>query len=125
MKKAGRNYILEAGKLIGGQIELDEDDRDRKLDIFMPYARSFKYEITVELPEGFTVQGLDKLNTDVENATGGFKSSATVEDGVLKINSFKYYKNNFEKVENWEKMQQFLDAAHNFTQQKLLLKKTS
>ena len=36
---------------------------------------------------------------------------------------YKFYKNNFEKIQNWEKMQEFLDAAHDFTQKKLLLKK--
>ncbi|MGB0521882.1 MAG: hypothetical protein ACPGJS_02920 [Flammeovirgaceae bacterium] len=123
VKKAGRNYILEAGRLIGGQIELEEDDRERDLDIFMPYARSFKYQVNITLPEGYTVQGIDKLTGKVENDTGGFTSSATVEDGVLKISTYKFYRNNFEKMQNWEKMQEFLDAAHDFTQKKVLLKK--
>lgn len=125
VKKAGRNYILEAGKLIGGQIELDEEDRERELDVYMPFARSFKYEINIVIPEGYSVQGIDKLTTKVENETGGFSSTAIVEDGVLKIMTYKFYSNNFEKMQNWEKMQEFLDAAHNFTQKKVLLKKVS
>ncbi|MBO9731744.1 MAG: hypothetical protein J7623_24095 [Chitinophaga sp.] len=41
LKHAGNNNILETGKLIGGQLEIKLEQRDRKVDIYMPYARSF------------------------------------------------------------------------------------
>jgi len=35
IKKAGPNYIVEVGKLIGGQIEIDEKNRKRNVDVYM------------------------------------------------------------------------------------------
>lgn len=122
-KRAGKNYIFEAGKLIGGQVALKEEEMERTQDIYMPYARSFENNITVAIPEGYTVDGLDKLNKSVKNATGGFISTASVEGNQLKITTNKYYNNNFEKAANWPLMIEFLEAAFQFTQEKVLLKK--
>ena len=123
VKKAGPNYLLEAGKLIGGQVEIDEEDKTRTTDVYMPYARSYKYSVIINIPEGYTVKGIDKLNTSIENETGGFITSATFENGQLKITSHKFYKKNIEKKENWQLMQEFLNAALNFKEQKVLLNK--
>lgn len=123
IKKAGENYLVEIGKLISSQIEIDKKEKDRKNNIYMIYPRSFENEITLEIPAGFTVSGLDKLNKKVENETGGFISSAVVSGNKLVIKTNKYYKNYYEPNSNWNKMIQFLDAAYQFTQEKILLKK--
>ncbi|MGB1270091.1 MAG: hypothetical protein ACPG45_10180 [Flavobacteriaceae bacterium] len=124
IKRAGKNYVLEVGKLIGGQVEIDEKEKERNHNIYMGYSRSFNNEIAITIPKGYTVTGLNNLTKKVENSTGGFTSSAVIEDGVLKINTQKYYTNNFEPKENWPKMISFLDAAYQFTQEKILLKKS-
>ncbi|HAS45190.1 MAG TPA: hypothetical protein DCS93_32200 [Microscillaceae bacterium] len=125
VKKVGPNYIIEAGKLIGGQVEIKENQRKRKYDIYMDYPRTFEYTIRFQIPTGYEVKGLDKFNFKVENETGGFISSATKEDNKVIIKSRKFYKHNFEKAKDWGKMVEFLDAAYQFTQQKLLLKPSS
>ena len=122
IKKAGENYLIEIGKLITSQIEIDKKEKERKNNIYMVYPRSFENEITVEIPAGYTVAGLEKLNKTVENETGGFVSSATVNGSKLIIKTNKYYKNYYEPNSNWNKMIQFLDAAYQFTQEKILLK---
>ena len=123
IKKAGENYLVEIGKLITSQIEIDKKEKDRKNNIYMIYPRSFENEITLEIPTGYSVAGLDKLNKTVENETGGFVSSATVTGNKLLIKTNKYYKNYYEPNSNWNKMIQFLDASYQFTQEKILLKK--
>ncbi len=123
VKRAGRNHVFEVGKLIGGQVALKEDEMERKENIYMPYARSFENQITIYLPEGYTVEGLDNLNMKVENETGGFVSSATVEGNILTLNVLKYYSHNYEKAAAWTQLTAFLEAAYDFTQQKVLLKK--
>ena len=123
IKKAGANFLIEIGKLIGSQIEIDKKEKDRKNNIYMIYPRSFENEITLEIPTGYTIAGLDKLNKKVENETGGFVSSAVVVANKLIVKTNKYYKNYFEKNSNWNKMVQFLDAAYQFSQEKVLLKK--
>ena len=124
VKKAGDNYLLEIGKLISTQIEIDKKEKERKNNIYMIYPRSFENEITLEIPKGYTVAGLDKLNKKVENETGGFVSSAVVSGNKLTIKTSKYYKNYYEPNSNWNKMILFLDAAYQFTQEKVLLKKS-
>jgi hypothetical protein len=123
IKKAGPNYIIEIGKLIGGQIDLTEKERDRSANIYMEYPRSFNYQITLNIPEGYTVAGLDKLNKSVDNETGAFISTAKLEGNQLIINTSKQYKNYYEPNSNWDQMILFLDEANQFTNEKILLKK--
>jgi hypothetical protein len=124
IQKAGPNYLLNAGMLVGSQKEIDKKDKTRSVDIYMSSARSYHTEVTFEIPEGYIVEGLEKLTYNVDNETGGFISSAQVEkDGTLKIITKKWYEHQYEKAENWPKMLEFLEAAYNFTQAKILIKK--
>lgn len=123
IKKAGPNYIIEIGKFIGGQVEIEDDERERTVNIEMAYPRTIKNKIVLKIPDGFTVVGLDKLKTTVENETGVFASEAKIEDKNLIINTTKTYKHNFEPHTNWNKMLAFLDAAYQFTNKKVMLKK--
>ncbi|MEY8849169.1 DUF3857 domain-containing protein [Psychroserpens sp. XS_ASV72] len=123
IKKAGPNYIMEIGKLIGGQIDLEEKERKRSENIYLPHPRSFNYTITLNIPEGYSVSGLDNLNKNVDNETGAFISSANIEGNQLIVTTSKRYKSYFEPVQNWSKMITFLDEAKQFTNEKILLKK--
>ncbi|MCB0399400.1 MAG: DUF3857 domain-containing protein [Winogradskyella sp.] len=123
IKKAGPNYIIEIGKLIGGQVEIGEKEHERTADINTESARSYNYEITFNIPEGYTVAGLEKLNKSVENETGAFISTAKIKENQLIITTSKQYKHNFEPNSNWKKMIAFLDEAHQFTNEKILIKK--
>ncbi|UII24179.1 DUF3857 domain-containing protein [Fulvivirga ligni] len=123
VKKAGRNYLFDIGKFIDMQIKLTDEDRSRFYDIYMPYARSFEYTITFDIPEGYSVEGVEDLNVDVNNEAGGYYSKAEVKGNKLIIDTKKYYNHNFEKADQWGNMVAFLDEAYNFTQKKVLLKK--
>jgi hypothetical protein len=123
VKKAGNNYIFEIGKLLGGQIEIKPEDHVRNEDIYMAYPRQFSYTIQFDIPDGYTCEGVDRLNVKVENETGGFTSAATVKGNSLSIDIKKYYSNGYEPVANWPRMTAFLDACFEFTKVKLLLKK--
>jgi len=123
LKKAGPNYIFEIGKLIGGQIELEDEERIRTENVNMNYPRSFNYNITLNIPEGYTVVGLDKLKKSVENTSGSFISTAKIDGNKLIVKTSKHYKHNFYKVSDWPKILAFLDEAHQFTTEKVLLKK--
>ncbi|WP_298239366.1 hypothetical protein [uncultured Algibacter sp.] len=123
IKKAGPNYIIEIGKLITGQIDLNEEQRNRKENIHMYYPRSYNNEIVFNIPDGYTISGIDKLSKNVSNKTGAFISKAKIENNKLIINTSKYYENNYEPNANWNLMVNFLDAANQFTNEKILLKK--
>lgn len=122
LKKVGNNYIFEIGKLLGGQVEIEEKEMDRKFDIYYS-PRTYKTEINFTIPEGYSLEGIDKLNMNVENETGFFKSVVSLNGSVLTIKTEKQYKNHMEKKEDWSKLVAFLNAAYDFTQTKVLLKK--
>jgi Domain of Unknown Function with PDB structure (DUF3857) len=123
IKRAGNNYLLDAGKLIGGQLQVKPEQRDRKVDIYQPFARSFEYDIELSIPKGYTLEGADKLNRQVDNACGAFTVNVIVEADKLKLHIKKVYKNSFEPVAKWENLLQVIDAATDFGSQKVLLKK--
>ncbi len=123
IKKAGPNYIMEIGKLIGGQVDLSDEERTRVENIHMNYPRSYNYNFTLNIPEGYSVSGLDKLNKNVDNKTGAFISTATIEGNKLLITTSKQYKNNYEDNADWPLMMAFLDEAFQYTNEKILFKK--
>jgi hypothetical protein len=123
VKNAGSNYIFDFGKLLGPQIEIKPAAHTRKENIYMPYPRQYIYNIQFNIPDGYSCEGIEKLNVKVENETGGFVSIATVKGNLLNVDIKKYYSNGYEPVANWPKMTAFLDACFEFTKVKLLLKK--
>jgi len=124
LSKAGKNYIFEVGKLIGDQIKLSQEEmQGRKVDIWIPFARTIENNITVNIPAGYTVDGLQDLNSSVDNESGSFISTAKVENDKLVITSRKIYKKNFDKKEAWPNYIAFLEPAYKFSQAKVVLKK--
>jgi len=123
LKKAGNNYLFEVGKLIGGQVSVTQDEIDRKQAIHRPYPKSYENNISIQIPEGYKVVGLDKLSKSIKNETGGFESSATVEGNLLKIKTLKFYSNYDEPNSNWNKLRAFLDVSYQFTQEKIMFRK--
>ncbi len=122
-KKAGRNTILLAGKLIGRQDDVDEKELKRTENIYRYYPYTAKYHISIKLPAGYKVKGLDKLNKSVKNDVGSFISSAKQEGDKIIIDVAESYFHNYEPNANWPKMVDVLKASHQFTQEKLLLRK--
>jgi hypothetical protein len=122
LRKVGTNYIFDIGKFIENQIQLSEEDRTRKYNVYMPFARSFRYTLEIIVPQGLKAEGLENLNMKVENQTGGFISQVTESEGKINIEVHKYYTSNFEKSENWNNLVEFLDAAYSFSQKQILLK---
>ncbi len=122
IQKAGNNYLIDIGKTIGSQVEILEEGKTRSKDIRMPYARTFRSEVKLKIPEGYSVEGLESLNTSVANSAGLFTGTAVLEKGYLKINTEKKYLKAFLPKEDWPLILDFLEAAYNFTQQKVVLK---
>lgn len=123
INKAGKNFILDVGKLIGDQLKLEEAERKRDNDIFINFAKTFSCRISVTIPAGYTVDGINELNSSLDNESASFISSAKVEGNKLIITTTKCYKKNFEKKENWQNILTVLDAAYKFSQKKVILKK--
>lgn len=123
LKNAGNNYLFEVGKLMGKFTKVNNKERIRTLDIFMPCARSFEFQFNIKIPKGYIAKGLDALNKNVNNEAAMFYSTATVNADIVTITVKRVYKNGFEPVTNWDKLLQAMDAAYDFTNSKLLLEK--
>jgi hypothetical protein len=124
IKKAGPNLIFDIGKMIGSQIELDEDDiKERTKDAQINFAKTIENNITLELPDGYKAEGIDNLNMSVENEFGAFISEAKMEGNKLKVSTMKIYKNQTVPAKEWSKMVEMLELAFKFSQQKIILKK--
>ena len=107
VKKAGNNYIISIGSLITGQVQVKNDQRVRKNNIHMPYARTYEYVLTITVPKGFTAEGLENLNKKIENETGSFTSKASLQNGKVIITVNKTYNHYFEAAANLEQNASF------------------
>lgn len=123
IKKAGSNYIIDAGRLIGPQMSIKPSQRERKADIYMPFARSFEYNLEFLVPAGYTLEGADKLERNIDNECGSFIVKARQAEGKLTLTVKKIYKNAFAPAGKWPLLLEMVDAAEAFQQQKILLKK--
>ncbi len=123
VKKAGGNYIIDAGKLTGDFISLDAKERKRTIDVYMPCARTFKYNVVINIPQGYAVKGMEEMNQNKSNKTGSFVSSAVLNGNKLTITATRVYTHNFEKAADWPLLVSLIDAASNFNSKKILLEK--
>lgn len=123
IKKAGNNLIVEIGKIQGQPLVIKDEQRKRDIDVYMPFARSIEYNITLDIPDGYTAEGVAAINKNVSNDAGFFKVEATATDKAVTINVKKHYLHNFEPAKNWDMVIAFTDAANEWVGAKLLLKK--
>jgi hypothetical protein len=123
IKKAGNNYLFEIGKVIGMQLQVKDEDRKRTIDIYQPFARSFEFVIHVDIPAGFRVEGVDALNKKLLNDCGSFNASASLQGNQLIVHVQKEYAHHYEPASNWPKLLEIIDAASDFNNMKILLKK--
>ncbi|MCG2616827.1 DUF3857 domain-containing protein [Terrimonas sp. NA20] len=123
VKKAGNNIILEIGKIQGTPMSIKPEQRKRDIDVYMSYPRSIEYHVKVQIPEGYAVEGVDGLNRNVRNETGYFTVQANLVGKTVEIKVSKHYFHGYEPAANWNKLVEFIDAANEWTNAKLLLKK--
>ncbi len=123
VRKAGKKYLVNLTGLVGPQLQIKDEQRDRKLDISVGYARTLNWVINFKIPDGYTVDGLKELNTAaVENETGKFSCEAKEENGTIIITITKIYKQATISKSKWKEMLQFIDAAYNNSFKYILLK---
>ncbi|MBL4577008.1 MAG: hypothetical protein JKX74_00970 [Flavobacteriales bacterium] len=66
-------------------------------------AREYHNVIILKIPEGYGVEGLEKLNVNVDNETGSFMSTAKLEGDQLLVSTKKVYKHHYEPKEKGRK----------------------
>lgn len=120
---AGADLIVSLPALMGGQPKISKDERTRTLPVDLRYPRKLLYHISLTIPSGYSVKGLENLNREVDNTIGSFSTTATVQGDKLVLDIRKIYKAGRVNSSDWGSVLKILDAAYNFSQSKVILKK--
>lgn len=121
---AGQDLVLPVLALMGTQTKIKQDERKRSLPVDMRYPRNLSWSITLALPAGYTVKGIENLNKQVANACGSITSNARVDGNNLVIDVRKIYKGKQFDPAQWSQLVEVLDAAYDLSQAKVILKKS-
>jgi hypothetical protein len=121
VRKAGKKYLINLTGLVGSQLQIKKEERNRKYDIDVRYPRTFTWNIQFKIPAGYKAEGLAELNKMIDNETGAFKLIAKEENGVVVIDIQKMYKMKNFSATKWNDMLAFIDAAYNNTFKYILL----
>ncbi len=81
------------------------------------------YEIGIEIPEGYTVEGLDVLPSVYSNDFGGFHSGYRLEGNKLFVSANKIYEKSYIPVDKWNEMLLIAKKANDFQAKTIILKK--
>ena len=122
IRRAGKKLLVNLPGLMGGQLHIKKEERERDFDIDVRYPRKLKWQINFTIPDGYTVDGLADLNKNIDNEAGAFISSASINGNTLTIDIQKIYKMKNIKKEQWNEMLAFVDAADLFTNKLILLR---
>lgn len=123
VQKVGQNYILKLGNLLGGHLNFTDEERKREVPAFIDYPKTYSYTITIKIPQGYTVSGMEDFNQKIENENALFQSKLTNENNMLTFVANKIYKKEFIPKESWSDMLKFTDLAFDVSQKKLVFKK--
>jgi hypothetical protein len=121
-RKAGKKTLVNLPGLIGGQLQIKKDERERTFDIDVRRPRTLQWIVRLTIPAGYTLGGIENLNTMVDNETGAFKTTAKLEGNILVVDITKTYKQKNISKSKWPDMLAFVDAAYNFGHKLILLK---
>ena len=127
VKRAGRNLIVNIGKLIGESSEIAPSQRKRRADddILSSFPQKTINHINIVLPEGYkpSAQSLAKLNVNVSNSVGSFISKAEVKDGRLEVTVSLEYPHIKQPGTEWNNALAIADAKSRYNTLTLLLEK--
>ena len=125
VKRAGNNYLLSVGKLIGSSLKLEGKDRERIDDVWRKMAFVDEWNIEIPLPQGYKVsaEALKKIETSVVNECGEFTVKATAGNESVKVYVRKCFAHRVEPVSNWSKLLALVDACSAFADKQMVIAK--
>ncbi len=119
-EKAGDNYILKIGKVIGTQTNFYANE-ERVLPVDLPYAHMNKFSISFHLPEGYKVKDVENLQKSVEqydktegNTIAYFKSDCKVAGDNLVVTITESYPQVHYSVSDFEIFKKIMNSAADF-----------
>ena len=124
VKRAGKSMVLSAGKLLGSQLKIEGKDRERTADVIREIPALFVWNITVRLPEGYTVaeESLDALRVSLTNVAGSFSVEPKLADGKLLLKAQKTVLGNRVPVADWPQVLELYDKVYEYRSRQVVLK---
>jgi hypothetical protein len=89
----------------------------------MAFPRMMIWNITMDIPAGYSVLGLSSLNKLVRNEAGVFECAARTENNQVILNVKKQYSIKKVTAAQWAQVASMLDLAFNWSQLKIVLRK--
>lgn len=128
IKKAGNNYLVSIGKLIGGNGQIEPSMRTDNHEQILYQARTIQWEIGMDIPEGFIAdqENINQLQRIVENEAGTFHSQASYDEKQIKLSLTKSIAERTLPADKLPQLLEIMDAVSAFTEQTIFLRhKTS
>ncbi|MFK7749388.1 MAG: hypothetical protein AB8B65_13415 [Kordia sp.] len=126
LEEAGDSYIFQVGKVIGTQSELYQETK-RINPIQMQYPNRYNYEIIVNIPKEFEVEGLESLiiKKELLDEEGKqkckFESNYKLEGTKLTIMIEEFYKEFEYDIAEYEGFREVINAASDFNKAAILM----
>ncbi|WP_258104648.1 DUF3857 domain-containing protein [Marinoscillum sp. MHG1-6] len=126
IESAGDVILFKAGELIGPQSELYQE-RDRKTDVVNDFNRGYLRKISVQIPEGYSIQNADDLIIkeqvfEEERLIYNFVSDYTINGQLLEIQIDEFYDELYYPLEKFEPFRKVINAAADWNKIVLVLK---
>ena len=127
VERAGNDYILQLGKVIGKQSELYQEE-ERKNDIWIPAPTYHQHTITVQIPDGYYPEGLNAILIDKKVELDGetvmkFKSHYEYKENTLTVYVDETYQVLNLPRKHYQEFRQVINAAADFNKVALVLKR--
>ncbi|WP_420574078.1 hypothetical protein [Kordia sp.] len=126
LEEAGDSYIFQVGKVIGTQSELYQETK-RVNPIQMQYPNRYNYEIVVNIPADYEIEGLESLIIKKElldkdgNQKCKFESNYTLKGNKLTITIEEFYKEFEYDIAEYEGFRKVINAASDFNKAAILM----
>jgi hypothetical protein len=123
VKNAGRNILLDVGKLACNLIELSQDDRNRTFDVYYNNAFINNETINITLPEGYVVNDVNDICMKQVTSNLSFSVTAKLNGNVLTVSSQYKLLKPVISVSDWQNELKVYDAKNSFYKKSVLLRK--
>ncbi|AXG71876.1 hypothetical protein KORDIASMS9_04134 [Kordia sp. SMS9] len=126
LEEAGDSYIFQVGKVIGTQSELYQET-ERVNPIQMQYPNRYNYEIVVNIPTDYEVEGLESLiiMKELLDEEGSqkckFESNYTLKGNKIIITIEEFYKEYEYDIAEYEGFREVINAASDFNKAAILM----
>lgn len=116
IKKAGNNYLVSIGKLMGNNTHIEPSMRTDKHEQILYQARTIQWEICLDLPEGFEAdaESINQLKYHLENEAGSFRSQVSYDEKQIKLSLTRCIEKRILSADSLPQLLELMDAVSAF-----------